>query len=277
MVVTAPRPSRARTVSRRFAAAPHVVPSFGPAWGRAAGALQPAGRRRGYQKRRGLILDLDDTLYPRERFIRSGFAAVANDLQRRHGVPAGIVFKTLSRAFVAGAAGNEFQAVCQQFGLSTREVPYMLRVFRAHKPNLWLPYETGEALRRLRTDGWKLAILTNGLPAVQAAKVDALALAPMVDHVIYAEAVVPGGKPDPAAFEAALDVMELTADRCVVVGDDPINDIAGARNADLRCIRVARPDVSVEPGGEADLVINSVEDLPKVAGGLLEMVTVDVA
>ena len=38
--------------------------------------------------RRGLILDLDDTLYPRERFVRSGFAAVARHVAAAHGVPA---------------------------------------------------------------------------------------------------------------------------------------------------------------------------------------------
>jgi putative hydrolase of the HAD superfamily len=99
----------------------------------------------------------------------------------------------------------------------------------------------------------------------------------MVDHVIYAEAVTRGGKPDPAAFQEALNRLDLPADRCVAVGDDPIADIAGARAAHLRTIRVARPDVVVQPGGEADLVINGIDDLPKVAGGLLEMVTLDAA
>lgn len=228
-------------------------------------------------RKRGLILDLDDTLYPRERFIRSGFAAVANDLQRRLGIPAGLVFKTLSAAFTGGCAGREFQVLCARFDLPAEEVPYLLRTFRAHKPSLWLPYESAETLRRLRTDGWRLAILTNGLPAVQAAKVAALALAPMVDQVVYAEAVVRGGKPDPAAFHEVLDRLDLPADRCVAVGDDPVCDVGGARAANIRSVRLARPGVTVEPGRDADVVISEIEDLPKVAGGLLEMVTVDVA
>lgn len=248
-----------------------------PRWGTIPAAFSPPGRRQRVEPRRGIILDLDDTLYPRERFIRSGFAAVANDLQRRHGVPAGMVFKTLSRAFSGGAAGREFQAVCEQFQLSEREVPYMLRVFRVHKPSLWLPYESAETLRRLRTDGWKLAILTNGLPSVQAAKVAALALAPMVDEVVYAEAVTRGGKPDPAAFAETLDRLELAAERCIAVGDDPIADIQGARAAHLRTIRLARPEMTAEPGSDADLVIGDIEELPRVAGGLLEMVTLDAA
>jgi putative hydrolase of the HAD superfamily len=235
------------------------------------------GQRERLTRRRGLIFDLDDTLYPRERFIRSGFAAVANDLQRRHGVPAGLVFRILSRSFTQGATGREFQVVCAELNLSPKEVPYMVRVFRAHKPNLWLPYESSDTLRKLRADGWRLAILTNGLPSVQAAKVAALALAPMVDTVVYAEAITRGGKPDAAAFEAVLERLDLPADRCVMVGDDPACDITGARNAQLRTMRLARPDVRVEPGTDADLVISSIADVPKLAGGLLELVTLDAA
>ena len=249
---------------------------IGP-WGMPPLGTRHTGQRERLARRRGLIFDLDDTLYPRERFIRSGFAAVANDLQRRHGVPAGLVFKILSRSFTQGATGREFQVVCAELNLSPKEVPYMVRVFRAHKPNLWLPYESSETLRRLRADGWRLAILTNGLPSVQAAKVAALALAPMVDAVVYAEAITRGGKPDAAAFEAVLERLDLPADRCVMVGDDPACDIAGARSAHLRTMRLARPHVTVEPGTDADLVISSIADVPKLAGGLLELVTLDAA
>lgn len=241
------------------------------------GVARPGARRHPLVLRRGLIFDLDDTLYPRERFVRSGFAAVANDLQRRHGLPAGLVFKLLSRAFTDGRAGHEFQAVCDELELPRKELPGMLRTFRAHKPNLWLPYESSETLRKLRLEGWRLAVLTNGIPSVQAAKVEALAIAPMVDAVVYAEAIVKGGKPDPAAFHETLDRLEVTAERCVVVGDDPVADVAGARAAGMRAIRVSRPSVRVDATAEADIIVNSVADVPKVAGALLEMVTLDAA
>jgi putative hydrolase of the HAD superfamily len=225
---------------------------------------------------RGLILDLDDTLYPRERFVRSGFAAVAGDLQRRHGLPAGAVFKTLSQAFTSAAAGREFQVVCSEFDLPQDELRTMLRVFRTHTPSLWLPYETAETLRRLRTEGWRLAILTNGLPHVQAGKVAALALAPMVDHVIYADSIVRGGKPAPEAFRAAIDRLDVAVERCVMVGDTPETDIAGGRAAGLRTIRLHRPGVTVT-GRDADIVIHRIDMLPAAAPAALETETLDAA
>jgi putative hydrolase of the HAD superfamily len=247
-------------------------------WGGVAsnGFTSTAQRGRQY-RRRGLILDLDDTLYPRERYIRSGFAAVAKYLERRWGVPAGGAFTALSKAFSGGHAGREFQAMCQKYELPREEVAGMLSVFRSHKPNLWLPYETGQALQRLRADGWRMVILTNGLPSVQAAKVDALALATMVDHVIYAETVSRKGKPDAATFLAALNRLDLSADRVVAVGDDPVRDIKGARALNLRTIRMARPEFRLKDGEEADVVIASMDHLPRAASGLLEMVTLDAA
>ena len=247
-------------------------------WGRLiSGTFSTAGQRARQYRRRGLILDLDDTLYPRERYIRSGFAAVAKYLERRWGVPAGGAFTALSRAFSGELAGREFQAMCRKYELPREEVTAMLGVFRTHKPNLWLPYETGEALRRLRVDGWRLTILTNGLPSVQAAKIDALALAPMVDHVIYADAVTRRGKPEPAAFLEALNRLDLPADRCVAVGDDPVCDVKGARAVNLRTIRMAKPEFRVKDSDEADVVIASMEHLPRAASGVLEMVTIDAA
>src|SRR5205814_4889538 len=41
---------------------------------------------------RGIIFDLDDTLYPRERFIHSGMAAVSRHVEQAWKVPADMAF-----------------------------------------------------------------------------------------------------------------------------------------------------------------------------------------
>jgi putative hydrolase of the HAD superfamily len=254
-------------------------PSSGvrPRWGLHPGVLPPTGKRGRLHKRRGLILDLDDTLYPRERYVRSGFAAVARYLERRWGIPANTAFSLLSRAFSNGHKGREFQAAIEKYELPREEMASMLRVFRAHKPNLWLPYETGQVLRQLRNEGWRLAILTNGLPAVQKAKVTALALETMVDEVVYAETVTKRGKPDVAAFQETMNRLDVTAERCVVFGDDPMTDIKGGRAAGLRTVRLAKTQLLVPYENEAELIIRTIEDLPRAAAGVLQMVTLDAA
>jgi putative hydrolase of the HAD superfamily len=105
--------------------------------------------------------------------------------------------------------------------------------------------------------------------------VAALDLARHVDHVLYAEQHAPGGKPAPAAFEAAVARLGLPAEWCLAVGDDPVNDIEGARRAGLRAIQVRRAGVAVRH--DADAFIEAFDDLPAVAASLIEQVAADVA
>jgi putative hydrolase of the HAD superfamily len=233
-----------------------------------------SARRRG---RRGLILDLDDTLYPRASFVRSGFAAVARHVHDEYGVAAADAYAVMTRASARGRAGAELQAVCDRFALPAGIVPALVDVMRTHLPTLVLPADTEATLRQLRARGWAMAILTNGLPSVQFRKVAALGAAAFVDEVIYAEEHAAGGKPAAAPFRAALRALDLGAADCVCVGDDPRNDVQGARALGIATIRVARPGIHVDTADEADHVIDSIRMLPDAAALLLSKVTADVA
>lgn len=227
--------------------------------------------------RRGLVVDLDDTLYQREEYVQSGLLAVARHVEERFGLSALDAFATLTDARRGGHEGQELQRLCRVHGLSPRLVRELIDVFRAHPPVLRLARRTVATLTRLRAEGWQIVVLTNGLPAVQRAKVAALKLVPLVDAIVYAEEHAEGGKPAPAAFRAALQRLALPARRCVAVGDDPRADIAGARRAGLRTVRLAVPGRVVAPEDEADVVIDTFEALPAVVAHLLDMVTPDAA
>jgi putative hydrolase of the HAD superfamily len=218
---------------------------------------------------RAAIFDLDDTLYPRVRFLQSGFAAVARYLSRTHALDAPAVYRALWRAY-GTARGHEFQALSAEYGLSAATVPALVEVLRAHVPTLWPSHGAVETLTRLRAHGWRLAILTNGPPAVQAAKVRALGLAPLVDDVVYAEAVTPGGKPGSAAFEEALWRLQVPAARAVCVGDDPVRDVLGARRTGLHTIRITTLVPPCPPGEDADIVVGALADVPAAAATLVE-------
>jgi putative hydrolase of the HAD superfamily len=250
----------------------------GNPWVASTGGRRGADERAGYDpRRRGIILDLDDTLYPRERFVMSGFAAVARHASAAHGVPADTAYGILTRAHHSGLVGHEFQALCERLRLSREHVPALVDVFRRHMPSLWLNHGVRDALHALHVAGWRVAILTNGLPSVQFRKIAALGLAPLVDEIVYAEEHVAGGKPAAAAFGAALRSLELDATQCICVGDDLVRDVRGARAIGIRTIRVARPGVKAAAGAEADMVIDSLRQLPDAARLMFGTVTADVA
>ena len=115
-----------------------------------------------------------------------------------------------------------------------------------------------------------LGVVTNGPPAQQARKVEALGLDRLVDTVIYAEAT---GAPKPAStpFLTAARRLGVVPGRVVVVGDDPVADVAGARAAGMSAVRVVRRREQMwEPTGAADAMVQSLEDVPSVATELLD-------
>jgi FMN phosphatase YigB (HAD superfamily) len=103
---------------------------------------------------RAAIFDLDDTLYAREQFVQSGFAAVAHDVERRHGVPAASALATLRHAHANGRCGAELQVLCADYGLPPQIVPRLVQVIRGHEPVLELAPGAQTALARLRAEGW---------------------------------------------------------------------------------------------------------------------------
>lgn len=224
----------------------------------------------------GLLFDLDDTLYPRERFVASGFAAVARYLTTSWRADAAAVEVTLQAAHAAGQIGREFQVVCAAHRLPLSAVPAMLDVFRSHVPDIALAPEVRDVLVRLARDGWRLGLLTNGDPAVQRRKVQALGLEALMRRVIYAEEHHAAGKPHPSVFLAALDALRLRPEECVHVGDDLICDIAGARALGIRTIRIttylaATGDAAApnDSGLQPDATIHSLSEVPKAAASLV--------
>jgi putative hydrolase of the HAD superfamily len=223
-----------------------------------------------------IVFDLDDTLYPRVRHVYSGFSAVARAVARRFDVPIDAIYGRLRAAHEEGHRGLELQQMCASFGLDETLVPDLVQIMRSHQPQIWLSHDAAEALLALRARGWRTAVLTNGLPASQAAKVRALGLHDLVDHVIYADEHAPGGKPAPEPFLAVLNRLEVTPQNAVMVGDDRVNDIEGARALGMRTILLARgprphhDGARPQPDGGADAVVQDLTEVPRVALALVQ-------
>jgi putative hydrolase of the HAD superfamily len=215
---------------------------------------------------RGVVFDLDDTLYRERRFALSGYRAVAAHAAARLGADADAAWRVLVGALRRGERAVAFQRLCDTMGWPPAVAEELRLVYRGHVPSLRLPATARRVLHALRPT-WRIAVLTNGPPGIQQRKVAALGLGPLVDAVVYAEEIVPGGKPAREAFDAAVDRLGVRPSRCVVVGDDPERDIAGARRAGLRAVRVAHSSRCDEPavdGDRAGVAAVRLEAVPRV-------------
>jgi putative hydrolase of the HAD superfamily len=221
-------------------------------------------------ERRAVVFDLDDTLYPYRRFQLSGFLAVARHLDATRGLDARLGFAALVGASRSGHRGREVQVCLEQHDVPVADLPVLLDVLRHHTPHIRLSRATTRTLAALRRDGWRVGVLTNGQPTIQARKVAALGLESHVDAVTYAMACGRGaGKPESEPFAAIAMRLQVPIAQTVFVGDDERCDVAGALAAGMHAIRCA-VWVSLTGSTAAKGVVDHMTQVPGVARTLLE-------
>ncbi len=118
-----------------------------------------------------------------------------------------------------------------------------------------------DAISLLRSKGYKLGVISNGRSPFQENNLAALNATELFDTVLVSEAVGVR-KPDPAIFHLACTKLDVTADQCVFVGDNPEADIAGANNAGMFSVFV--PTRKYPACAHANKVCRDMRDLPGV-------------
>jgi len=89
---------------------------------------------------------------------------------------------------------------------------------------------TVEVLEELKSRGHRMLILTNGFEEVQHLKVERCGLAKFFDEV-YTSDALGFKKPNPLAFQLALEMASEQAENVTMLGDSLEADIIGAREA----------------------------------------------
>jgi putative hydrolase of the HAD superfamily len=192
---------------------------------------------------RAVTVDLDDTLFAQADWLSGAWLAVA-------AAASGIAAAPFHSALVSCAAegsdrGGIIDRALAEIGVgpvqSAELMPVLIEAFSGWAPAS-LPFYPGaaEALVRLRSAGLGLAVITDGNQRIQWAKLAALGLSSLVDHVVISDEL--GGramrKPHPTAFLRALQLLDVAADEAVHIGDRPAKDVVGAAGAGMRAIRV---------------------------------------
>ena len=120
-----------------------------------------------------------------------------------------------------------------------------------------------QTLVALRDRGLRTAVLSNGWTELQRAKAAAVGFA----GPVYVSEEIGAWKPDAAAFRYAAERLEVDSSRCAYVGDSPLADVEGARNAGMTAIW-ADLESQTYPGGCAapDFIIHDLQQLLSLPG-----------
>ncbi len=248
---------------------------------------------------KGLLVDLDGTLYVGERPITGAVEAM------RRIADAGIPFRYVTnttrkpRGAVAAAlrdmgfplggtgAGPPVHtpAVAAAHLLRDRRVHALVAeplledlrgvVLTTREPEYVLVGDLGDGFTYERLDA-AFGYLMDGAQLVALQKnrywqrEDGLSLdaGPFVAALEYAsgKSATVVGKPEKAFFEAALLELGLQAREVAMVGDDAESDVSGARAAGLMGVQVETGKFRSGEAGDADLVVESFARLPGMLG-----------
>jgi len=168
----------------------------------------------GRGKIKGVIFDLDDTLYSEKKYVKSGYKAVSDYL-------GGGYEDMLWSFFEAGKP-----AIDELLGEIGREEEKeeVLQIYRSHKPDIHLYPGVTEMIDNLKARKIKVGIITDGRPEGQRNKIEALGL--NVDDIIITDEL--GGiqfrKPCDIAFRIMITRWRLNPADVVYIGDNSVKD-----------------------------------------------------
>ena len=188
---------------------------------------------------RALLIDLDDTLYPQSQFLEGAWDAVA-EAAVRFGAPREALAATLRAMAALGTAeGRIIDRSLIACGHGHVDAALLVGAFTQYRPTSLEPYEqvatTLHSLRQHHT----LALVTDGIPAQQRAKLAALGLVDYFDIVVCSDdAGREFRKPHERPFVTALHHLGVAPIHAVMIGDSPHKDVAGAHAVGMRSIRV---------------------------------------
>lgn len=211
-------------------------------------------------KIRGVIFDLDDTLFSEKEYIKSGYKAVSEYLN-------GDFEDTLWNAFENGEPAID--VLLKEIGrLGDKE--NVLEVYRNHIPDIHLYEGVVDLIHSLKQKKFKVGIITDGRPEGQKNKIHALGLDDLVDDVIITDEL--GGKQFRKPCDIAFRIMQLkwmiNASEIVYVGDNISKDFRALIQLGMRGIFFRNIDGLYYKEAQWNypnvVAVNSIEEINRV-------------
>lgn len=177
---------------------------------------------------KGVIFDLDDTLYSEKEYVRSGFKAVSDYL-------GGGYENKLWDYFSSGKFAID-ALLCEIKRMDERECA--LSAYRSCKPAIQ-PYPgTVKILAELKRRDVKIGIITDGRPEGQWNKIKALGLDALTDDIIITDEI--GGtqfrKPCDVAFRILQNRWRLPANKIIYVADNQAKDFQAPQQLGMKSV-----------------------------------------
>ncbi|MBD5444175.1 MAG: HAD hydrolase-like protein [Lachnospiraceae bacterium] len=184
---------------------------------------------------KGIIFDLDDTLYSEKQYVKSGYAEVAKFLGNR------VFAEKLWNYFLEGKSAID--ELLNELGQPEKKQD-CLSIYRNQMPNIELYDGAYGLLTTLKSKGFKIGIITDGRVNGQKNKIEALGLTDLVDDIIITDEL--GGeqfrKPNDIAFRIIQCRWRLPFAELAYIGDNMIKDFQAPKQLGMKSIYFQNED-----------------------------------
>ena len=178
---------------------------------------------------KGVIFDLDDTLYGEKQYVRSGYKKIAKFLGEKSAE------EKLWQYFKQGKkAIDEYLAEINKLDFKDK----CIEIYRNQMPDITLYDGVLELIEELKFKDIKVGIITDGRIEGQKNKIKALGLESLVDDIIITDEL--GGvqfrKPNDISFRIMQCRWKLPFEQIIYIGDNPEKDFKAPKQLGMRPI-----------------------------------------
>ncbi len=174
---------------------------------------------------KAVIFDMDDTLFSEREYVMDCLGAVAEVAARGNADDRREYGETLKR-FAEESVFGVIDRFLDEYADKSFDKDELLTAYRDHIPTITPFPDVSECLGECKRRGYKLALLTDGRPDRQWAKINALGIKDFFDRIVITDEL--GGpqfrKPNPYAYELICRDFSLRPDEVAVVGDNPAKE-----------------------------------------------------
>jgi len=151
------------------------------------------------------------------------------------------------RAIVPGFRRAVWKNALAENGITDFDlIPRLIDTYIEERVRRCVLFDGAEAILDEFSRDYKMAMVTNGMPCLQDIKLKKTGIGKYFGAVVIS-GEIGIGKPDARIFEAALEKVNGSAERAVMIGNSLERDVAGAHNAGIKAIWY-NPDTD-NPGG----------------------------
>lgn len=218
---------------------------------------------------KAVVFDLDHTLFDRYATIKKLVPQLRKHFDLNDGISDEFFIQELSygdKHFVhKGWEGIYNHLVGKGVFRTLPGFDEYTEIVLRHFKHLAEKYDFAEpTLKKLKAMGYKIGLITNGNSPLQYKKLQMLELTDKFDEIIVS-GDTPYEKPDKRIFLMMAEKMGIEPQEMMYVGDHPLNDIEGSRNAGCVSVWVKTTGTWIFPEIEKPtLQIETVEELPSL-------------